>query len=178
MGLGPLIQGSASQGAGPFVCLVARFAWTARHAACKLRGKRRAGLRRAEIRGRQTASASSGRLAQWLRSSSVPSVPARTPPLRPSPPNSGGQGLAAPQRAAPCLDSPPPDCLRKLRQTGSVPLAGLVTLCYRLRGATDRLGYRPARRAPALRWSFPPPIAGGSGKGSVPPTQPGSVVGN
>ena len=105
---------------------------TARHAACKLRGKRRAGLGRARVRGRQTTSASSGRLATWLRSSSVPSVPARTPPLRPSPPNSGGQGLAAPQRAARCRDSPPPDCLRKLRQTGSVPLLAwlpFVTAC-------------------------------------------------
>jgi hypothetical protein len=48
--------------------------------------------------------------------------------------------------------------------TGSVPLAGLVTLRYRLRGATGRLGYRPARRAPALRWSFPPPIVEASVK--------------
>lgn len=138
----------------------------------------------------------------------------------------------APRRATPCQVSGPPDCLRELRQTGSVapvefgplrsrphsatapfapkqrrpracgsaagcavpvftaagcsvnsatgsvPLAGLVTLRYRLRGATGRLGYRPARLVPALRWSFTPPIAGGSGKGSVLPTQPGSVVGN
>ncbi len=62
--------------------------------------------------------------------------------------------------------------------TGSVPLAGLATLRCRLRGATGRLGYRPAYRVPALRWSFPPPIAWGSGKGSVLPTQPGSVVSN
>jgi len=91
--------------------------WTARHAACRLRGKRRAGLRCARIdvrhpwrtptgripcvqicsrqicRGRQTASASSGRLATWLRSSAVPSVPARTSPLRSSPQTAGAKGL-------------------------------------------------------------------------------------
>ena len=63
--------------------------FAARHAACRLRGKRRAGLRRARIRGRQTACASSGRLAPWLRSTPGPFVPARTPPRRPSPQKTG-----------------------------------------------------------------------------------------
>jgi len=111
VGLGPLIQVSASQGAGTFVYLETGGTQAARHADCRLRGKRLPGFTTA---GCSVSSA-----------------------------------------------------------TGSVPLVGLVTLRYRLRGATGRLGYRPACRVPALRWSFPPPIAEGSGKGLVLPTQPG-----
>jgi len=44
VGLGPLIQGSASQGAGTFVYLETGGTQTARHADCRLRGKRRAGI--------------------------------------------------------------------------------------------------------------------------------------
>ena len=130
----------------------------------------------------------------------------------------------APRRATPCQDSGPPDCLRKLRQTGSVapfefrplrsrprsatapfapkqrgpracgaaagctvprfttagcsvnsatssvPLAGMVTLRYRLRGATGRLGLSPSPQrsrkplAPAV-WGRRAPwrSAGGNG---------------
>ena len=158
---------------GLTMILTERWRRTARHAACKLRGKRRAGLSRARIRSRQTASASSGRLSTWLRSSSVPSVPARSPPRRPSPQNAGPRtcgsvaGCMVPEfRAAGCC------------ATGSVVSVKWVSLCYRLRGATGRLGYRPARRVPALRWSFPPPLVCGFVMGSVLPSQPGPVVGN
>lgn len=80
---------------------------TARHAACKKNSNRRAGLVRAKFQGRQTATKrQTGYMASFER---VPSVPARTPPLRPSPPNNRGQGLAVPQRATLCQVSPPPD---------------------------------------------------------------------
>jgi hypothetical protein len=144
---------------------------TARHAACKLRGKRRAGLRRARIRGRQTASVASVEfrpLSSRQHSATAPFAPKQRGPRD----CGSAAGCAVPGFTA------RQNCLRRLRQTGSVPLAGLVTLRYRLRGASDRLGYRPARRVPALRWSFPPPIVGGFDKGLVLPTQPGSLVGN
>jgi len=111
------------------------------------------------------------KLRQTGSVASVECSPLRSRPhsaTAPFAPKQRGPRAAAPLRAAPCRDSPPPDCLRKLRQTGSVPLAGLVTLCYRLRGGTGRLGYRPACRVPALRWSFPPPIDGASGIGLPP----------
>jgi len=68
---------------------------TARHAACVLRGKRRAGLRCARVQAppdclrklRQT-----GFVASF---NADPLVTAHTPPLRPSP-QTAGQGLAAP----------------------------------------------------------------------------------
>ncbi len=147
--------------------------------------------------GRQTASASSGRLAPWLRSTLGPFVTARAPPRRPSPRKTGPRacgsaaGYAVPgSSAAGCF------------ATGSAASAGLGSLRCRLRGATGRLGLRPACRAPARRCALmraipgalpsgalrasksapggfvPPPIVCGFGKGPVRPTQPGSVVGN
>ena len=68
---------------------------TARHAACVLRGKRRAGLRCAKDQARQTASVNSGRLASWFRSAPIPLLP---PTLRHSAlrPEQRGHELAAP----------------------------------------------------------------------------------
>lgn len=84
----------------------------------------------------------------------------------------------APRRAAPCQ--------RQSRQTASaagyaVPESGAAGSCAtglaasaglgflrcRLRGATGRLGLRPACRAPAQRCPFPPPIVCDFGEGSV-----------
>lgn len=48
--------------------------------------------------------------------------------------------------------------------TGSVPLFEMVPLRCRLRGATSRLGCRPARRVPTRRCVFPPPIVHVFGK--------------
>ena len=116
-----------------------------------------------------------GRLATWLRSSVVPSVSARTSPLRPSPQTTGPRtcgsaaGYTVPSfTTAGCSVN---------SATGSVPLFELVTLRCRLRGATSRLGFRPARRVPTLRWVFPPAIVLGFVKGAVLPAQPVSVVG-
>jgi len=117
--------------------------------------------------------------ADWLRGSGrVPSPP--FPPalrhcaLRPQTAGAKGLRLRSGLRRAEIHHR---RMLRKLRNR-LYALCWLGTLRYRLHGATSRLGYRPARRVPVLRWSFPPPITGGSGKGLVLPTQPGSVIGN
>lgn len=62
-----------------------------------------------EASGRQTASASFGRLAPRLRSTFGPSVTRPHSGHSALRPKRRGQGLAAPQRAAPCRSPPPPD---------------------------------------------------------------------
>jgi len=128
--------------------------WTARHAACMLRRQAPRQAAPCQRRGRQTASASSGRLAPWLRSSSGPSVTARAPPRRPSPRKTGPRACGS---AAGCAvpESGTAGCFA----TGSAASAGLGSLRCRLRGGTARLGLRPhvALCINCLRWFIPPP---------------------
>ena len=143
-------------------------------------------------------------LRKLRQTGSVAFVPALAPPLPPAlrhgalRPRNGGQGLAAPQRAAPCRNPAPPAAPQPAR----VASAGLGSLRCRLRGATGRLGCRPACRVPARRCALmraipgappsgalraskfapgefvPPPIVCGFGRAPVRPAQPGLVVGN
>ena len=80
----------------------------------------------------------------------------------------------APRRAAPCRVHPPPDCLRKLRQTGSVPLVGLVTLRYRLRGSTAGLSFAQPGASPHGAGLSRPQLPGASLRfGAAYPTRVG-----
>ncbi len=108
---------------------------TARHAACMLRASIAPGCAVPKIQARQTAYASSGRLAAWLRSTPHPPFP---PALRHGAlrPKQRGQGLAAPSGLR-LSDSSAAGCCA----TGSVAPFDVVSLRCRF----------PARVCPRLR---------------------------
>ena len=154
--------------------------WPARHAACLLRGKRRAGLRRwqpdppgnAPVATATKRPSSPAQCPRCLRL--APSL--RFRPLSataPFAPKDGAKGL---RLRAGCAvpNSNAAGCCA----TGSVAPVGLGSLRCRLRGGTGRPGIRPACRAAARRCAFPPACVCGFVYRSVPPAQPGSVVGN
>lgn len=134
---------------------------SARHAACLLtwQASRRAMAPAATATNPASATCAMPSVPSF---GSVPSVPARSPPRRPSPQKDGAKGLRLRASCAVPYPNAAGCCA-----TGSVAPVGLGSLRFRLRGSTGRPGIRPACRAAARRCALMRAVHGAPPTGAL-----------